>query len=306
MSQKHDTWGWMLAVDFFFAGMGGAMICIAGLVDLFYDQVGVSLLGNFLGPICIGIGAGFLILELGRPFQSWRVFVNPKAILTFGAWNMLVAIVAGLLLASFGLAQVPWQSSIGFRKLLAVICVITGLVVATYPGVLLGRHKSRPFWVGPGLMSLFLLSSLVTGLAAHLLCGLTTTVTAGILPDIFRWIAAGLLVLQLALWLGYVLIKKTGTTRLEAEAASRWLDGDLAGLFKYGFLLTGTLVPLILLLWSMSFVSVGSALILLGGLLMRWLTVSAGEDRTWIPGEQLYRSRLPKGNEDFLRAWGDH
>ncbi|NLL19500.1 MAG: polysulfide reductase NrfD, partial [Clostridia bacterium] len=268
-------------------------------------KVGVSLLGNFLGPICIGIGAGFLILELGRPFQSWRVFVNPKAILTFGAWNMLIAIVAGLLLASFGLAQVPWQSAVALRKLLAVVSVITGLVVATYPGVLLGRHKSRPFWVGPGLMSLFLLSSLVTGTAAHLLCGLTTTVTASILPDIFRWVAAGLLVLQLALWVGYVLIKKTGTTYLEAKAAERWLSGDLAGLFKYGFLLIGTIVPIILLIWSMNFAFLGSALVLLGGLLMRWLTVCAGEDRTWLPGEQLYRSRLPKGNEDFLKAWGD-
>lgn len=305
MNHRHDTWGWMLAVDFFFAGMGGAMICIAGLADLFYDKVGVSLLGNFLGPICIGIGAGFLILELGRPFQSWRVFVNPKAILTFGAWNMLIAIVAGLLLASFGLAQVPWQSAVAMRKLLAVVSVITGLVVATYPGVLLGRHKSRPFWVGPGLMSLFLLSSLVTGTTAHLLCGLATTVTASILPDIFRWVAAGLLVLQLALWVGYVLIKKTGTTYLEAKAAERWLSGDLAGLFKYGFLLIGTIVPIILLIWSMNFAILGSVLVLLGGLLMRWLAVCAGEDRTWLPGEQLYRSRLPKGNEDFLKAWGD-
>ena len=25
---KETTWGWMLAVDFFFAGMGGAMVAI--------------------------------------------------------------------------------------------------------------------------------------------------------------------------------------------------------------------------------------------------------------------------------------
>lgn len=306
MSQRHDAWGWMLAVDFFFAGMGGAMLCIACIVDLFSNQVGTSLLGNFLGPICIGIGACFLIIELGRPFQGWRVFMNPKAILTFGAWNMTIAIVAGLWYASFGLAGMPWAGSIGLRKVLAVICIICGAIVATYPGVLLGRHKSRPFWMGPGIMSLFVLSSFVTGFAAHLFCGSVST-TAQVSPQLagFGWIIAALLALQLVLWIGYIWIKSTGATHWEAEAAQRWCDGDLSGAFKYGFLLLGTLLPLILFLWPANLDIAGSLLVLLGGLIMRWLVVKGGENRTFVPGEKLYYARLPVGNEDFLKAWED-
>ena len=48
MKHKEDTWGWMLAVDFFFAGMGGAMLLIAGIADLFLGQGSVSLLGSLL------------------------------------------------------------------------------------------------------------------------------------------------------------------------------------------------------------------------------------------------------------------
>lgn len=302
MSHRHNTWGWMLAVDFFFAGMGGAMLCIAGILDLFGQPQGVSLLGNFAGPICVAIGACFLLIELGRPFQGWRVFMNPKAILTFGAWNMLIAILCGLWYASFGLAGLPWAGSLALRKMLAVICVIAGFIVATYPGVLLGRHKSRPFWTGTGIMALFCLSSFVTAFSAHLLCWQAAGLSSSVFAT-FGSIIAALLALQLVFWPAYLWIKTSGATRWEAEAAQRWLRGDLAGAFKYGFLLLGTLLPLVLFLLPAGGGALGAALVLLGGLIMRFLVVQAGEQRTWLPGECRYYARLPVGNEAFLKAW---
>jgi formate-dependent nitrite reductase membrane component NrfD len=304
MKHKHEAWGWMLAVDFFFAGMGGGMLFITGMAELFFGNGMTSLLGNFIGPVCMGIGSGFLILELGRPFQSWRVFMNPKAILTVGAWTMSVAMAAGIAYASFGIDLFPWSGWTWARKFLAAISAVTGLVVATYPGILLGRHKARPFWNGPGMMSLFMLSSLVTGVAAHILSGF---VVAAPMPDGlkgFSGLAAGLLGFQLLLWFGYIWVKASGTTESEAAAAQRWINGDLSGTFKGGFLLVGTLLPLILLLLPAGiYQGTGAIFVLVGGLIMRMLVVRSGEDRTWLPGEQKYRSRLPIGDEEFLKAW---
>jgi protein NrfD len=48
---------------------------------------------------------------------------------------------------------------------------------------------------------------------------------------------------------------------------------------------------------------IGALLVLVGGVVMRCLVVYAGEDRTWMPGEQKYRKRLPTGDEPFLKAW---
>lgn len=303
MSQKHETWGWMLAVDFFFAGMGGAMLVIAGLAELFLGSGMTLLLGNFTGPIAIGIGASLLVLELGRPFQSWRVFMNPKAILTFGAWNMLLAIGSGIIFASFGIAVLPWSSMVLIRKLFAVFSILFGLVVATYPGVLLARHKARPFWTGTGIMGLFLISSLVTGAATHILCGIILPPPSPVVLKALPWLTAGLLALQLILWIGYVWIKYSGTTEREALAAKRWISGNYATAFKGGLLLAGSLLPLVLLMFTaISSQAAGSLLVLFGGLLMRLLVVYSGQDRTWLPGEQKYRSRLPLGNEEFLKA----
>ncbi|MCM1565485.1 MAG: polysulfide reductase NrfD [Dehalobacter sp.] len=307
MSHKHDGWGWMLAVDFFFAGMGGGMLVIAALADLLVGEGTTSVLGNFLAPVCVAIGAGLLVLELGRPFQGWRVFFNPKAILTFGAWNMLFCIGAGIILASFGLDALPWTGAVAVRKFFAVVCLIVGLVVATYPGVLLARHKARPFWTGAGIMGLFLISSLVTGLAGHILIDLFLPAADSAAINVMPWLAAALLALQLILWIGYIWIKISGTTEREAITARRWTSGNYATAFKGGILFIGSAVPLVLLLLADYFVAadtfkaIGTLCVLLGGVIMRNLVIYSGQDRTWLPGEQKYRAKLPHGDEDFMK-----
>lgn len=317
MAHKHETWGWMLAVDFFFAGMGGAMLVIAGLSDLFLGAGMTSVLGNLLGPCFIGLGALLLVAELGRPLQGLRVFMNPKAILTFGAWNMLLAIGSGFVFASFGIGALPWSNSIPVREFFAVTNVIFGIVVATYPGVLLGRHKSRPFWTGSGIMGLFLVSSLVTGAVAHIISqfvfGAVSSIvkswqivdaSSSVVLKGLPYLTAALLASQLILWIGYVWIKHSGSTKHESIAAERWVSGNYAMHFKGGFLFIGTLLPLVLILVPINLVQVFAAfLVLLGGVIMRLMVVYSGQDRTWLPGEQKYRSRLPLGHEAFLKAW---
>ncbi len=304
MSQKHDTWGWMLAVDFFFAGMGAAMLLFAGIAELFFGGSNLSTVGIFAGAVFIAIGAGLLVLELGRPFQALRVFMNPKAILTFGAWNMSLAIVAGLLLSTSWIEAFPWFGMVALRKIFAVLCIICGLVVATYPGVLLARHKGRPLWTGSGMVVLFLTSSLLTGLAAYVVIGGFAEV-APIVTSLFPYLAAGLCLFQLVIWICYIWVKSSGGSVYEVAAVKRWTKGNYATGFQAGFMFVGTVVPLVLFLVpSATSVLIAGVLAILGGLIMRNLVVYSGQDRTWLPGEEKYRSRLPKGHEAFLhKVW---
>lgn len=304
MKHKDNVWGLMLAVDFFFAGMGGGMLLVAGLVDLFLGQGRTSFFAHIAGPVFIGIGACFLILELGRPFQAWRVFLNPKATLTVGAWMMLLAIVCGIIYASFGIDVLPWSGWALPRQILAIICIITGLVVATYPGFLLGTNKARPFWSGPGIIGLFMTSSLATGLAGHSLSAMIWPAASSEVLANLHWLIAGLLGLQFLLWIGFIWVKRSYATTREARAVESWTRGSQALAFWGGFILFGTLLPLILHLLPAVFTwIVGNVLILLGGALMRWMVVKAGQERTWLPGEEIYRAGLPQGDEAFLKAW---
>jgi formate-dependent nitrite reductase membrane component NrfD len=284
--------------------MGGAMLLIAGVSDLALGVVKTSLLGNIAAPLFIALGASLLILELGRPFQAWRVFLNPKAILTIGAWTMLVAIGLGLFYASFGIQGMPWSNWIALRKFIALLLILSGLIMATYPGILLGRHKSRPFWTGPAMMMLFLLSSLITGLVAHILSSVILPPTSGDLTNSLKWLVVIFLGMQMLFWIGYLWVKYTGTTEREAIAAKKWIQGNSSYLFWIGFILMGSLLPIILLILPAKiYLVLGSVLALLGGALMRLMVIDSGKERTWLPGEIAYRTKLPTGTEEFLKAW---
>ncbi|MDR1961684.1 MAG: polysulfide reductase NrfD [Gracilibacteraceae bacterium] len=303
MESKHgDNWGWMLAVDFFFAGMGGAAVATAGILD--FAGLGLtSAAAGFAGAVCIGIGALLLILELGKPLRAWRVFTNPKAVLTFGAWNMTLAAGLGFAFGTFALPFAPWAGVIALKKIVAGLGVITGLIVAAYPGVLLARHKARPFWHGPGIIALFLTSSLVTGLSLHLLCHALLPAANPVLMGPLSIAAVILLALQLVFWLGYILVKRSAGTEYEAAAAERLVSGDLAAGFL-AYLAGGTLLPLLLIgQASPVLTALGALLTVGGGALMRLLTIKAGEYRTWLPGEQSFRARLARGDEAFMTAW---
>ncbi|QDR83486.1 NrfD/PsrC family molybdoenzyme membrane anchor subunit [Sporomusa termitida] len=315
MSHNHNSWGWMLALDFFFGGMGASMLVIAGIADLFLGAGKTSLLGDFMGPVFVACGAGLLTFELGRPFQAWRVFVNSQAMLTKGAWTMtlcivfgfayfgieflpiapglisayfgieILPIVSGFASASFGIETLPWRGLAALRQVLAVLCIITGLVVAIYPGILLGRLKSCPLWNGPGLMALFLLSSLATGIAAHIVCGLILPAVANGVLERLPLLLAALLFSQFILWAAYIWIKITGTTEQEAEAARRWTRGGrYAALFKIGFMLFGTVLPLILFFFANPIAeAVAALLVIFGGAIMRNLVLYSGQDGTGAP-----------------------
>lgn len=304
MKHKDDVWGWMLAADFFLAGMGGGMLVIIGLAHFIWGKHTISLISAFAAPIFIAMGSGLLILELGRPFQGWRVFLKPQAILTIGAWNMLFAIGFGFCYALFFIPDVPWENWIGIQNIFAALSVITGLVVATYPGILLGGHNSRPFWSGPGIMTLFLTSSMSTGFAAHQLFSALLPPFATNLSNILSAVIAVALTCQVIFWFGYLYIKQTRSTDREEKASQRWIKGEFSGLFWIGFMLLGTLLPLILVLIKVSWALIlGDILIIMGGALMRLMVIHSGDQRTWLPGEEKYRSRLPKGDEPFINAW---
>ena len=72
--KKERTWGWPIAGYLFLGGLGGGMMVLSTMADLFFDMGDIFAVGNFIAAILVALGSGMLILELGRPTQFWRVF----------------------------------------------------------------------------------------------------------------------------------------------------------------------------------------------------------------------------------------
>ncbi len=302
MKYEHSHWGWMLAADFYLGGIGGGMLSILAVQDLFLGSAPTYFLLPLLAAAGPALGSALLILELGRPLQAWRVFLNPRAILAVGAWLMLLSIAFGVILSSFGIAVLPWSQWVPVRHLVAFVCLALGLGISTYTGLLLGKMQGRSFWSGPGLALLFLLSAISTSAAAY---GLFAAALGDPISRQAPLVMSNamFLALQLIFWMLYVGVKATSGGVDEVRAALRWTRGDRALAFWAGVIGLGLTVPIVFFIFGSDLMVVlGNLAVLVGGLLMRLMVVAADE-RIWLPGEQAFAATLPDSREAFLHAW---
>ena len=299
------AWGWPIALDFFLAGLGGGTMIVSAVADLVFGTGNLFLPASFAATVLLAIGASLLVFELGRPFQFLRVFSRQKAIMTVGAYMLSLLIAVSFAYGTFLFSFLPWHSVEGLRQMVAAIGLLLGVAVVIYTGVLPASMKSRPFWHGPALPVLFMVSAISNGIAVqyllvHILSsGSDVAVAEGLLT------AANivLLAVELIVLFIYVLTMRASAAPPAAQAANAWLKGRQKLAFWAGLVVIGLIAPLVLyavgdnITWILA-----SAGVLIGGIVLRFLIVYSG-DRTLLPGEAEFLAKLPSGDEEFLRAW---
>jgi protein NrfD len=306
--RKEHIWKWPLASDLFLGGLGGGMLVISSVADLFFDKGNVFSLGTIVAAIIIGLGAGLLVFDLSRPLYFWRVFSGARAILTIGAWISGLAIICGLVYGSTLLSFSPWHNLAGLQSALAWICLFLGLGITIYTGIFLGTIKARPFWNSPALPVIFLVSSITTGLAAQSLLlhfqvfGITKNEMATV-TSFLNHFNLGSLVLEIIVLMIYVLIMRYSATVSTAQIAAIWLSGSKKLQFWGGLIFWGLVLPIVFYLLPGSIMFfLAAAFVLIGGIILRFLIVYT-DDRTLLPGEKKFYSWLPDENEAFLHSW---
>ena len=299
------AWGWPIALDLFLAGLGGGIMIVSAVADLFFGTGNLFLPASFAATVLLAIGASLLVFELGRPFQFLRVFSREKAIMTVGAYMLSLLIAVSFAYGTFLFSFLPWHAIEGLRQVVAVIGLLLGVGVVVYTGVLPASMKARPFWHGPALPVLFMVSAISNGIAVQYLLvhvlssGSDVAVAEGLLT------AANivLLVVELIVLFIYVLTMRASAAPPAAQAANAWLKGRQKLAFWVGLVVIGLIAPLVLYAVGINITWIlASAGVLIGGIVLRFLIVYSG-DRRLLPGEAEFLAKLPSGDEEFLRAW---
>jgi formate-dependent nitrite reductase membrane component NrfD len=277
------TWGWPVIGYLFLGGLGGGVIIISSAADLFWGEGEQFALGSLLAGVILALGAGLLLFDLGRPLQFWRIFSRQKVIMTFGAWMLSALIVTSILYFSFWISFSPWRDLILVRQMLAWLNIVLGLGVCIYTGISLGHMKSRPFWNSQVLPILFLVSALSTGIAVQSLFvgdwpysgikGLEDTYA------LLKHFNIGILLLELIIIFVYVFMMRTSSGKEARIIAEGWLVGRKKLAFWGGIIGMGLLIPGGLYFITGIELSLISACILLGGLILRSLLVFSDERR---------------------------
>jgi Ni/Fe-hydrogenase subunit HybB-like protein len=258
---------WGLWIAIYISLVGAAAGCVgvgAWLTAQEKDDSGPAMPAALLaGAVCLAFGLAFVGIDLGKPLQGIRIFLQPSfsSALAWASWLYVAFFVC---VAGYFLTKVR-------RPLmwLAVLCAV-GFTVAE--GLFFGQMVARPLWNSAITTVLFLVAAVASG-SALLLLGWSTVglnVPAALLTKLRKFLLWAILAYA-AVELVDVAMAMGGDPA-KAMAAKRMAA-------SYGFWLLfgiiGTLAPL-LLLWKTERGILAAVLVLVGAVGSKYAFVRYG------------------------------
>jgi len=169
---------------------------------------------------------------------------------------------------------------ISIRLYIAWSLLILSVILGIYTGILLSAFNARPFWNTSILGPLFLTSGLSTGAAATILFSKNY-----IEKTLFAKIDLGLIAIELFL-IVHLFMGALAGTQVHIEAVKMFLGGPYTTSFWIFVVLLGLIIPAFLEALELkkykipSFLS--ATLVIIGGLLLRFIVVEAGQASRWL------------------------
>ncbi len=282
-------WPFLIDVYFFLGGLAGGAFVIATIALLvnaarFRD---VARVGYYLAFVALLPCPIFLIVDLGIParFLNMMMRVNVLSPMSMGAWALAGFGVCAFLAALFTFLEDRRSRDLtAGRKVVGVVGAFFGFFLAAYPGVLLGA-TAQPFWTNAhALGALFLAVGASSGAAAMaLILGLggSRSPHSPHSMDALRLTTVLALLVQL-LSVVVVVVSVQASGSMKASAALAMLtSGPLSVLF-WSAIIVGSLVPLLMGFMgmrrpSLGLTAVASILVLVGGFLVKYVIMAAGQ-----------------------------
>jgi formate-dependent nitrite reductase membrane component NrfD len=274
------VWGWEIAVYLFLGGLAAGVMILAGLARA--RQSNAARLLVFAAPVAISLGMLALFIDLANKLHVWRFYTAFRITspMSWGAWILLLIYPATIL---YGVAQFQPRGRLvrviafaqTYETLLARANVALGIALGAYTGVLLATLTARAAWSSLFLAPLFLASGLSAGAAMAMLLPLTDDDRA----SFRRWDLVAIAAEALFLAFFFLDLVSAGGARGRA-AAALFFGGPYTAVFWSLVEISGLALPVAIELFEARrriHVAIAPALVLIGGLALRWIFVLAGQ-----------------------------
>jgi len=281
-------WTWFIIPYFFVGGLAGGAYFLAAILEWFgrpEDRPAIRT-GYYVAVVGAIVSGALLTFDLGRPLRFWHMLFQSENFphlmfkswspISFGAWGLLLfglfsALSALGAMSEEGRVRAPAAQALrggtGLARLVAAAGGLFAFFLAGYTGVLLSV-TNRPIWAdSPWLGALFLVSGGSTGAATLLLLA----PRRGIAQTSTRWLSSfdrNALVLELVILVAFLVSL--------GSVARVWVSG-WGLLLLVGVVGAGIVWPLRLHAGGASAMASSAKLVLLGGFLLRVVTLLASE-----------------------------
>ena len=294
-----EVWHWPIALYLFLGGLAAGILFFAAL---FYvlgkdkEYPAAVKKASIIPPIALSLGLLALVYDLTHPLYTWQLFTTFRieSPMSWGAWVLMIVTPLSFLW-TFGYYRETYSNLesklklfthlkflhdverfvIKNRKKIAYALIPLSLILGVYTGILLSAFNARPLWNNAILGPLFLTSGLSTGAAAIILLSKSAKE-----KHLFGKIDLGLIIVELAL-IAHMIMGYYAGSQVQLEAVELLVGGEFTLMF-FGFVvLLGLLVPatmeLIELVGYKVPVIVPAVLVIIGGLVFRFVMIEAGQ-----------------------------
>ena len=273
-------WGWQIAVYLFLGGLAAGVMVLAGVANARQSRAARLLI--FIAPIALSLGMLALFLDLENKFHVFRFYTAFRITspMSWGSWILLLIYPTTIL---YGIAQFDRSGQLGdvaafARKhelILRRLNVALGIALGAYTGILLGTLTARAAWSSLFLAPLFLASGISAGAAMAMLLPVSETDR----NSFRRWDLIAIAAEVVVLGFFFLDLISAGGARGRA-GASLFLGGPYTAVFWSLVVIAGLALPMFLEAFEARrriHVVLAPALVLIGGLSLRWILVLAGQ-----------------------------
>ncbi len=288
-----NIWHWQIPMYLFLGGLAAgilffaALFTITGEADKMESAVKRA---PIIAPIALIIGLICLFLDLKHKLYFWQLYTTFRieSPMSWGAWVLMAITPLSIIwVASYAKELKPgWQWKLPVldafeafviknRKALAWIIVVLSVILGIYTGILLSAFNARPLWNTSILGPLFLVSGMSTGAAVIIFMSKSAEE---------RRLMSGVDLLLIAIELFFITHMIMGFqagSETQIAAASLFLGGPFTVTFWVFVVILGLVFPAVLEIMERIGIHmpviIPVALILIGGLIFRFIMVEAGQ-----------------------------
>lgn len=286
-------WHWQIPVYLFLGGLAAGILFFAGLFYIMGKEKEMPATvkwATFIVPIALVLGLFALFLDLKHKLYFWQLYTTVRidSPMSWGAWVLMaVTPLSFIWVASYIKEAFPkwdWKYKIlnkfeswvqNNRIYFAWAMVILAVILGIYTGILLSAFNARPLWNTSILGPLFLVSGLSTGAASIIIVSKSHKER-----KIIGKIDLLLIAIELFFIVHMIMGFRAGS-EVQIEAAQLFLGGAFTVSFWVFVIILGLLFPALLevleLLGYKVPIILPAVLIILGGLIFRFIMVEAGQ-----------------------------